>query len=63
MRFFLGGFGNRWAWKVYGEDRIGKFKKQADVERFNKIQKGWNIAGIIALSIIVVIVIVSIALE
>lgn len=63
FRFFLGGFGNRWAWKVYGGDRIGKFNKQADVERFNKIQKGWNIAGIIALSIIVVIVIVSIALE
>lgn len=63
FRFFLGGFGNRWAWKVYGWDRIGKFNKQADVERFNKIQKGWNIAGIIALSIIMVIVIVSIALE
>ena len=63
MRFFLGGFGNRWAWKVYGEDRIGKFNKQADVERFNKIQKGWNIAGIIVLSILAVIAIVSIALE
>lgn len=61
-RFFLGGFGNRWAWNVYGEDMIVKFNKQADVERFNKIQKGWNIAGIIALSIIAVIVIVSIAL-
>ena len=48
FRFFLGGFGNRWAWKVDGEDRMG------EVERFNKIQKGWNIAGIVVLSIIAV---------
>lgn len=62
-RFFMGGFGNRWAWKVYGEDMIIKFNKQADVKRFNKIQRGWNIAGIIALSIIAIIVIVSVAIE
>lgn len=53
FRFFLGGFGNRWAWKVYGEDRMG------DVERFNRIQKRWNIAGIIVLSIIAIIGIIS----
>ena len=54
FRFFLGGFGNRWAWKVYGEDRMG------DVERFNRIQKRWNIAGIIALSIMAIIGIIGI---
>ena len=54
FRFFLGGFGNRWAWKVYGEDRMG------DVERFNRIQKRWNIAGIIVLSIIAIIGIIGI---
>lgn len=63
MRFFLGGFGNRWAWKVYGDDRMGNFNKLAEVERFNKLQKGWNIAGIIVLSIIAVIVVVSIISE
>jgi hypothetical protein len=54
FRFFLGGFGNRWAWKVYGEDRMG------EVERFNKKQKRWNIAGIIVLSIIAIIGIIGI---
>lgn len=54
FRIFLGEFGNRWAWKVYGEDRMG------DVERFNKIQKGWNIAGIIVLSIIAILGIIGI---
>ena len=54
FRFFLGGFGNRWAWKVYGEDRMG------EVERFNKKQKRWNIAGIIVLSIMAIIGIIGI---
>lgn len=58
FRFFLGGFGNRWAWMVYGDDRTGEFNKQDEVERFNKIQKGWNIAGIIVLSIVAVCVVV-----
>lgn len=57
FRFFLGGFGNRWAWKVYGEDRMG------EVERFNKIQKGWNIAGIVVLSIIAVGALISLISE
>ena len=62
-RFFLGGFGNRWAWNVYGEDRMGEFDKYKEVERFNKIQKRWNIAGIIVLSIIAIIVIISLVSE
>ena len=62
-RFFLGGFGNRWAWKIYGEDRVGEFNKMNEVERFNKTQKGWNIAGIVVLSIIVVIVLISLISE
>lgn len=63
FRFFLGGFGNRWAWKVYGEDRMGEFNKLKQVEQFNKTQKGWNIAGIVVLSIIVVIVLISLISE
>lgn len=57
-RFFLGGFGNRWAWNVYGDDIIGNFNKWEEVDKFNKIQKGWNIAGIIGLSVIAILVIV-----
>ena len=33
------------------------------VEQFNKTQKGWNIAGIVVLSIIVVIVLISLISE
>lgn len=63
FRFFLGGFGNRWAWKVYGDDKRGEINKQAEVERFNKIQKGWNIAGIVVLSIIAVGALISLISE
>lgn len=57
FRIFLGEFGNSWAWKVYGEDRMG------DVERFNRIQKRWNIAGILALSIMAILGIIGFILS
>lgn len=46
MVVVLGFYGRRWAWKN---------KKWESVEQFNKVQKKWDIGGMIALGIYVII--------
>jgi len=47
MMFILGLNGRKWAWKN---------KQWESVEHFNRVQKKWDIAGMIALAIYVIVV-------
>ena len=49
-RFVMGAMANTWAWKAGGWESAAKF---------NKAQKGWNIAGLIFLCVIGIVVLMA----
>ena len=51
-RFVMGAKANTWAWKELG---FGYH----DVEKFNKVQKGWSIAGLVFLCVIGVVLLIA----
>lgn len=49
-RFVMGAMANTWAWKEGGWE---------SAEKFNKAQKGWNIAGLVFLCVIGIVLIIA----
>lgn len=50
-RFVMGARANDWAWKEGG---------WGSAERFNKVQKGWNIAGTVYLCVIGIVLLIAV---